>query len=114
MNFETAQLNNWQIYELNYLAAKAGKMSAKQLSEVLNKDISSIYFQLHRFGIPFKRIRDYKFWTTKDVKQLIELRKEGKTFPEIAVVLGRSVKNCEYKYGQLKKAKKETREKHQY
>lgn len=110
MNFETAQLNNWQIYELNYLAEKAGEMSAKQLAEVLNKDISSIYFQLHRFDIPFKRIRDYKFWTTKDVKQLIELRAEGKTFPEISSILGRSVKNCEYKYVQLKKAKETIRQ----
>ena len=106
MNFETARLNNWQIYELNYLVAKAGEMSAKQLAEALNKDISSIYFQLHRFGIPFKRIRYYRFWTTKDVKQLLELRSEGKTFPEISAILGRSAKNCEYKYGQLKKAEK--------
>lgn len=110
INFETARLNNWQIYELNYLVAKAGEMSAKQLADVLNKDISSIYFQLHRFGIPFKRIRDYRFWTTKDVKQLIELRAEGKTFPEISAILGRSAKNCEYKYGQLKKAKETIRQ----
>lgn len=37
-------------------------------------------------------------WTDKEIEKLFALRKEGKTFVEIAPILGRTKKACEAKY----------------
>lgn len=41
---------------------------------------------------------DYKIWDFKDIMTLRNLRDEGKSFKDIAVILKRSEEGCRVKY----------------
>ena len=48
-------------------------------------------------------IKHRQEWTGKDEKRLIDLHKKGLAYPQIAPILGRSIKSIEKKAARLKK-----------
>lgn len=100
----------WRNFELNFLRENAENMSIQRMADALGRSYASIYNQLNYYGIPYKKIRDYKYWTTCEAKRMFKMREEGKTFSEIAVTLGRDKDCCIEKYGNLKKTKEEVRQ----
>ncbi|MDE3840240.1 DNA-binding protein [Bacillus methanolicus] len=50
-----------------------------------------------------KNVRNYRSWTTREEKQLIELAASGKSIQEIASILNRSTLSVEKKYYRLKR-----------
>lgn len=101
---------DWTTRELKFLVANAKKMSMKLLADVLNRNVCSVFYQLNKYGIPYRRERKYRYWTTSEAKKMLEMKEEGKTFSEIASILGRRKSNCVAKYGEIKKTKETVRQ----
>lgn len=49
------------------------------------------------------KIKDYKYWTTKEDQKLLELRKERLTYREIGQILNRSAISVERRYKRIAK-----------
>lgn len=86
-------MTHWTTDEIRFLRNHASHLTIKQLASILDRPYTTVYYQLHKYGITAKK-RTYTAWTARQISQLIEMRLEGRGFNDIGKVLGRSAENC--------------------
>lgn len=72
-------------------------MSISAMADFLGRGYNSVWDAVRRYGIK-KKLRPYKEWTAKEVRELIKMRKQGLTYSQISEKIGRSAKNCRGAY----------------
>ena len=78
------------------------QMSLKLIADFLGRDYSSVWYAVKQYGLG-NRLRPYKHWTSKQIKQIVEMRDSGMSFPLIAEKMG---SDAAIVYGVHKRAKR--------
>lgn len=63
------------------------KMGIKMIADFLGRDYNSVWDAVKRYGLG-NRLRQYRHWTTKEIKQIVEMRDSGMSYPMIAGKVG--------------------------
>lgn len=78
------------------------QMSLKLIADFLGRDYNTVWDAVQRYRTG-NRLRPYRHWTTKEIKQIVQMRESGMSFPLIAEKMGSDAASV---YGVYKRAKR--------
>lgn len=89
--------NAWTKEEVSYLKRAAGKRTSHEIAAHLSRTVGGVKLKARKLGLSLSKTP----WSLEEINTLEALREQGKTWPEIGILLKRTPSACRRKYGYI-------------